>query len=178
MLFLHVIVFYFTFVADISLAIHYLLTRTRDIHLSLVHKKQSIMNGNQESFEEKITSLNNTADTTAEFDQQDINNNKVMAILAYFGILVLVPILGAKESKFARFHANQGLVLCVCGCAVWLVVSILTSILAWRLYWLISIISFVLWVILLILAVIGIINAANGKAKQLPVIGNIKLLKV
>ena len=85
------------------------------------------MNGNQESFEEKITSLNNTADTTAEFDQQDINNNKVMAILAYFGILVLVPILGAKESKFARFHANQGLVLCVCGCAVWLVVSILTS---------------------------------------------------
>ena len=83
------------------------------------------MNGNQESFEEKITSLNNTADTTAEFDQQDINNNKVMAILAYFGILVLVPIL-----------------------------------------------------VLLILAIIGVINAANGKAKQLPVIGNIKLLKV
>ena len=32
-----------------------------------------------------------------------------MAILAYFGILVLIPILAAKDSKFARFHANQGL---------------------------------------------------------------------
>ena len=69
------------------------------------------MNNNQESFEEKITSLNNTADTTIEFDNQDIQNNKIMAILSYFGILVLVPILAAKESKFARFHANQGLIL-------------------------------------------------------------------
>ncbi len=136
------------------------------------------MNNNQESFEEKITSLNNTADTTAEFDNQDIQNNKIMAILSYFGILVLVPILAAKESKFARFHANQGLILCICSIAVWLVISIITSVLTWRLYWLISIISLVAWVGILILAIIGIINAANGKAKELPVIGHFKLLKV
>lgn len=136
------------------------------------------MNNNQESFEEKITSLNNTADTTVEFDNQDIQNNKIMAILSYFGILVLVPILAAKESKFARFHANQGLILCICSIAVWLVISIITSVLTWRLYWLISIISLVAWVGILILAIIGIINAANGKAKELPVIGHFKLLKV
>ena len=135
-------------------------------------------NGFQETLDKVEDQFKNAPDSTAEYDQADINSNKVMAILSYIGILVLIPIFAAKNSKFARFHANQGLVLCVCGCAVWLVVSILTSILAWRLYWLISIISFVLWVVLLILAIIGVINAANGKAKQLPVIGNIKLLKV
>ena len=31
--------------------------------------------------------------------------------------------------------------------------------------------------VFLVLAVIGIINAANGRAKELPVIGKIKLLK-
>ncbi len=32
-----------------------------------------------------------------------------MAILAYFGILVLIPILAAKDSKFARFPCQPRL---------------------------------------------------------------------
>ena len=62
---------------------------------------------------ETIKNLNNTNDFTEEFEQEDIQNNKTMAILAYIGILVLIPIFAAKESKFARFHANQGLVLLI-----------------------------------------------------------------
>lgn len=41
-------------------------------------------------------------------DPQDVQANKVMAILAYFGLLVFVPLFAAKESRFARFHTNQG----------------------------------------------------------------------
>ena len=44
-------------------------------------------------------------------DPQDVQANKVMAILAYFGLLVFVPLFAAKESRFARFHTNQGLIL-------------------------------------------------------------------
>lgn len=57
--------------------------------------------------------MNDTADTTAAFDPGDIEQNKVMALLSYLGILVLVPLLAAKELRFARFHANQGLVLLI-----------------------------------------------------------------
>ena len=39
----------------------------------------------------------------------DVQNNKVMAVLAYIGLLVLIPIFAAKDSKFARFHSGQGL---------------------------------------------------------------------
>ena len=57
-----------------------------------------------------IRDRNNTTDSTYEFDQKDIEQNKVMALLSYLGILVLVPLLGAKGSKYARFHTSQGTV--------------------------------------------------------------------
>ena len=118
-------------------------------------------------------------DNTAQFDAQDIQNNKAMAILAYFGPLVLIPLLAAKGSRFARYHTNQGLVLLIGWIAYSIVYGILRSIIlaiSWRLYFLVSIIGLV-GLVFLVLAVIGIINAANGRAKELPVIGKIKLLK-
>lgn len=45
------------------------------------------------------------------FNSEDVQNNKVMGILAYFGILFLIPLLAAKDSQYARFHTNQGIVL-------------------------------------------------------------------
>lgn len=62
-----------------------------------------------DALSDKLSGMNKTADLTDQFDKADVEQNKVMAILAYFGILVLIPILAAKDSKFARFHANQGL---------------------------------------------------------------------
>lgn len=137
------------------------------------------LNQNQESLEEKLTALNATADTTSEFDPQDIAQNKVMAILAYLGILVLVPLLGAKESKFARFHANQGLCLFICSIIFYVAYYIISAIIiaiSWKLAIIPTIIGLV-GIVFLILAIIGIINAANGRAKELPVIGKYKVLK-
>ncbi len=133
----------------------------------------------QNDFSQKIQNLGNTADTTTEFDAADINQNKAMAILAYFGPLVLIPILAAKDSKFARYHSNQGLVLLLAAIAYGIAYSILSSIIlaiSWRLYFVVSIIGLVSLVIT-ILAVIGIINAASGRAKELPLIGKFKILK-
>ncbi len=127
----------------------------------------------------KLAELNNTIDSTADYDKADIEANKVMAIFAYFGPLVLIPLFAAKESKYARFHANQGLVLCIAAIAYAIVSGILSAIIlaiSWRLYFLTTIISLVGWVFT-VLAVIGIVNVVNGKAKELPLIGNIKLLK-
>ena len=39
-------------------------------------------------------------DYTAEQDPQDVQDNKAMAVLAYIGILVLIPLFAAKKSKF------------------------------------------------------------------------------
>lgn len=114
--------------------------------------------------------MNDTSDNTAQFDPKDIEQNKGMGILAYLGILVLIPIFGAKDSPFARFHANQGLVLCIAAIVYGVAYSILTTIIlaiSWRLYILVSLIGLV-GIVFLILAVIGIINAINGRQKNCP----------
>ena len=51
-------------------------------------------------------------DTTNEYDKKEIENGKVMAILAYLGILCLIPYFAEKDNKYVRFHAIQGLNLC------------------------------------------------------------------
>ncbi len=133
----------------------------------------------QNDFSQKIQNFNNTADTTAEFDAQDIGSNKGMAILAYFGPLVLIPIFAAKGSKFARYHSNQGLVLLLVAIAYGIVYNILSAIIlaiSWRLYFVVSIIGLVS-IVITVLAILGIINAATGKAKELPLIGKFKILK-
>ena len=135
--------------------------------------------GDQNDFSAKIAALNNTADTTADFDKADIEQNKAMGILAYLGPLVFIPMFAAKGSKFARFHANQGLTLFI-ACVAWSIVySILNWIIlaiSWRLYFIGSIIG-LCSLVFLVLAVLGIVNAANGRAKELPVIGKFKILK-
>lgn len=133
----------------------------------------------KKNFEETIQDLNDTEDTTDQFDQADIQQNKVMAVLSYIGILVLVPILGAKDSKFARYHANQGLLLLIASAAYNIALRIVNAILyaiSWRLAFIGTILS-VVSIALFVLMIIGIVNAANGRAKELPVIGKYRLLK-
>jgi len=122
-----------------------------------------------------INDFTNTNDTTSEYDEKDINDNKVMGVLAYIGILWLVPLLAAKDSKFARFHANQGLVLWLAS----IILSVASAVLA-----IIPIVGCVAAILLpvvgiggFVLMILGIINAAQGKAKELPIIGKYRILK-
>lgn len=114
------------------------------------------------------------------FDPQDVQQNKLMAILAYFGILVIIPILAAKDSKFAKFHANQGLVLCICSIVLWVALSIISTLVykfAFFLGMIISLLSFLVYIGIFVLAILGIVNAAKGEAKELPLIGKYQILK-
>lgn len=137
----------------------------------------------QDTVTEKFNQFNNTSDTTAEFDPADIEKNKLMGVLSYFSWLVLVPIFAAKDSRFARFHANQGLVLAIAEIAWWIiqrvVLKLTGAILSYHLWTLQLILAQLLSlvnIVFLVFAIIGIINVANGKAKELPIIGKFKIL--
>lgn len=129
--------------------------------------------GEQNKNENFFTQLNDTPDTTADYTKEDIDKNKVMGVLAYLGLLVLVPLLAAKDSKFARFHSNQGLVLLIAEG----ICSVLSAILPLIPFWLIRLPIYLVQIALFVLAIIGIVNAASGKAKELPLIGKITILK-
>lgn len=124
---------------------------------------------------EKFEELNNTKDTTEEFEASDIEANKVMGILAYLSWLVIVPLLAAKNSKFARFHANQGLVLAIAEIIAVVILGILGRIP--MIGWIFRIAESLVSLACFIIAILGIVNAANGRAKELPIVGSFKLLK-
>ena len=124
---------------------------------------------------DKLNELTNTEDSTSRFDPTDIENNKAMAVLAYLSWLVLIPLFAAKESPFARFHVNQGLVLAIAEIIAWVVFGILSRIPL--IGWLFAVIEWLVSLACLVLAILGIVNAINGKAKDLPVIGKFRILK-
>lgn len=108
--------------------------------------------------------------TTQIFEKTDIEKNRKLCAVGYF--IFFIPLL-VRDSPFARFHANQALVLVVInavGVGVELALFLLLPAMGALLY---SIWPFVI----LILAIYGCANAAKGHAKQLPVIGKITFLK-
>lgn len=111
------------------------------------------------------------------FDPRDVQENKAMGVLAYLGFLVLVPLLAAKKSPFARFHTNQGLVLFIAELAVSIVLGILSTVLGFLwIGWLVRILQAVCTIVFLVFSILGIVNAANGRGKELPLIGHIRLV--
>lgn len=130
----------------------------------------------QQKTQDFVNNMMNTNDTTSQFDPQDINNNKGMSVLAYIGFLFLVPLLACPNSKFARYHTNQGLVLFLLEFALGVVTGILGIIPIAGLI-IGGLLSAVGGIFTLVLMIMGIINAAQGQAKELPLIGKITLLK-
>jgi uncharacterized membrane protein len=99
------------------------------------------------------------------FSNEDIQQNKVIAALAY--LIFFLPLIAAKDSAFGKFHANQGLILLLS----FVIVNFLyiIPILGWVVAPLISI-------ALTIIGILGAVNAYNGKAEELPVIGQFNLI--
>lgn len=123
-------------------------------------------------------------------DATDVQNNKVMAVLAYIGILVLVPLFGAKESEYARYHTKQGLLNCIASIVYAIASAIINGVVGaifkptFTFFGYVpnpvaAIISTVLSIgslVFLAFAILGIVNAVQGKCKELPVLGKLTIL--
>lgn len=108
------------------------------------------------------------------YTADDIQKNKSMAALAY--IIFFLPLIVCPDSKYGRYHANQGLLVLIASIAGGIVLAILSAIFTAISYYLIflgSLLYTVFYIAIVVLVIIGIMNAVNGKAKPLPVIGKL-----
>lgn len=119
--------------------------------------------------EEKSTKENETTNKK-EQKGEDLEQVKVMAALAYLGILFFLPLVTNPESKFGKFHANQGLLLLITG----LVINTLGTFLPVIGWFIILPLG---WIFVMVLFIMGIVNALNKKMTRLPLIGNFDLIK-
>lgn len=127
---------------------------------------------------DKFKEVTDTKDHTGEYDPADIEQNKTISLFSYLGILILVPIFGAKNSAFARFHINQGLALIILEVIFNFVIGILDYIFANVTFFgpLVALLGSLGNIALFALTVMGIYNAVNGRAKDLPIIGTWTIL--
>jgi uncharacterized membrane protein len=108
-------------------------------------------------------------------DAKEIEEGKTYAGIGYLGILFLVPLLAAKDNKFAQFHAKQGMILTIAGFIAIIVVIILSVVLSFIpcIGWAIGII---LWLVVvigwLVLAIMGLVKAFQGEYWKMPVLGD------
>jgi uncharacterized membrane protein len=102
--------------------------------------------------------------------------SKIYAIVGYIlPFLFFLPLVsdGTKNNAFARFHANQQLILLI----AWVAIYVVSNMLYMVLYMIAGFILPLINLGFLVLAIMGIINAVKGEMKELPVIGKFKILK-
>ena len=106
-------------------------------------------------------------ETKELYTTDDIEKNKTMAGLAY--LLFFLPLIACPDSKYAKFHVNQGLILLLVAIAGNVVLGFI-PLLGWMLA--------PLWgLAVLVLVVLGFLNGFGGKAVELPVIGGFTILR-
>lgn len=93
--------------------------------------------------------------------------NVLMVVLAYFGILSLIPFFAEKEDDFVQYHAKQGLFLAIAEMIIFIVVLPILSLIPF-----VGCILAILWIILpiaiLVFHIIWMVKAAKGERFTIP----------
>ena len=129
----------------------------------------------KEEVKEKKEKVNDTSYDYSDnmYDMKDIEENKVFALFSYLGILFIIPLIARPNSRYCKFHVNQGIILCIVNAIVGALSSALLNIELITITYIISALD----LIMLAYTVYGIYNAVTGNAKELPLIGKYRILK-
>jgi uncharacterized membrane protein len=106
------------------------------------------------------------------------SEDKVMLILSYLGLLSLIPFFLTKN-EYVKWHAKQGLTLCIVAAVAGIVVQILATVLVKILAILATLLLSVYGLGVLVLMIMGIIKALGGIRWPIPIVSGLaaKLFK-
>lgn len=86
--------------------------------------------------------------------------DKIQLVLAYLGILSLIPLLTVKDSAFVQWHAKQGLVLSLAMFVFSIVVNFVPII--GQIVWCLAVVGY------LVVSVMAIMKALKGERWNIP----------
>ena len=77
-----------------------------------MHQRMLHLDWKGKTMSKDFNDFMNTQDDSMLYDTQDVQNNKIWAALSYVGILFILPLLvNGGQSRYAKYHANQGFIL-------------------------------------------------------------------
>ncbi len=101
-------------------------------------------------------------DHTAEFDQKDISDNKVISMLVYLmgWVGIVIALLGSSTSKYAAFHVRQALKFVV----IETLVGLCAALLSWT--FIVPIAAAIFLIVLFVIKIICFFQICSGKAVE------------
>jgi uncharacterized membrane protein len=90
-------------------------------------------------------------------------NRGIMLVLAYLGILAVIPLVVEKNDPEVQWHAKHGLVLFVAEIILAVVIGIITHVMPFA-----GCVLWMIWPLVLILHVVMIVKAVNGQRLLIP----------
>jgi len=109
--------------------------------------------------------LQATAPTGAVTGNVVRDQDKVMLVLAYLGLLALIPLLTVNDSEFVKWHAKNGLVLWIVGVVLVLVLQFI--------WYLGQFLGCLLMLALVLVSIVGISKALKGERWRIPLVSDI-----
>ncbi len=128
----------------------------------------------------------NGRDHTAKFKRIDTRHGRFECICACTGVMFFIPLVSIPESRFGRFWANQGLIILlielaclISGLILGGILGLLAMIPAVGIVFNIikKIIGAILWAVVAFYIIYPITFAARGRAKDIPFIGFIRIIR-
>jgi uncharacterized membrane protein len=89
--------------------------------------------------------------------------NTGMLVLAYLGLLALIPLIAEKNDKEVQWHAKHGLVLTGLFLVIWVGISIISYMIPF--FFLLHPLVWLAWIAV---SILGIVKAVNGQRLLVP----------
>jgi len=138
--------------------------------------------------------MENSVEDSKKTTNQEAESGKGMAVLAY--IIALIPYFAEKKNQFVRYHAVQGMNILIVS-AGFGILSVIINRIVWAVtcpdalsclgnvlgggglgaVGLVNLLLGLVWAGIGILSIVGIVNAAQGKEKEVPILGKVKIIK-
>lgn len=123
------------------------------------------------------------ASNQEEKSEAEIGNHRAMAILAYIPGFVVVPLVFGQQSRFVRYHTNQGFLLFILEALRWGIMSMLYTGLpllfeSHPMMYLFGFLNGVISFLFLTLAIVGVLHVIGGTCEELPGIGKYRVIEI
>ncbi|MGN0502226.1 MAG: zinc-ribbon domain-containing protein [Ruminococcus sp.] len=129
----------------------------------------------QQTYAQPVAPVVNVYDHTAEFDPQDVHENKIFAILCYImgiiGVIVALLARSSVKSPYLSFHIKQALKITI----TTVLLGFISVLLCWT-----CIVPIAGWVCIVILEVVSIIcffQTCFNKSVEAPIVRSLPFLK-
>ena len=138
-------------------------------------QQNAYQNNAQPNYAQPVAPVVNVYDHTAEFDVQDVHENKLFALLCYImgiiGVVIALLARSSAKSPYLSFHIKQSLKLSITA----MIISVLSVVLCWTC--IVPIAGGVCSVIILVVQIICFIQTCSNKSVEAPIVRSLPFLK-